>query len=285
MIRGERIRWHREQLRMTQQELASQMHVTVQAVSQWENGRTQPDSERIYHLALVLQTTTDALLAENTANIRCWELHDAMFEETQLYASLRAYAQAENLEQMYRALPYAQKCHEGQFRARVRGTQERLPYIMHPLMVCAQAYALGMRDDSVLAAALLHDVCEDCMVLPEDLPFSDEVRGTVRLLTKNKERFEALGWDAALAEYYEGIRTNAKAMLVKCIDRCDNVSSMALSFSPEKMAAYIRETEMYVLPILDELRETQVRWNSAAFLLKYQIRNMLETQKALLRQG
>ena len=50
-MRGHRIRQRREDLGMTQQELADKLLVTVQAVSQWENGKTQPDSDRIPQLA------------------------------------------------------------------------------------------------------------------------------------------------------------------------------------------------------------------------------------------
>lgn len=61
-MRGHRIRQRREDLGMTQQELADKLLVTVQAVSQWENGKTQPDSDRIPQLAKLLRTTADDLL-------------------------------------------------------------------------------------------------------------------------------------------------------------------------------------------------------------------------------
>ena len=86
----------------------------------------------------------------------------------------------------------------------------------------------------------------------------------------------------ALEEYYGGISGNQAAMLVKCLDRCSNLSTMASSFSRERMARYITETEAYVLPMLEEIKRRYLDWNDAAFLLKYQILALLETQKALL---
>lgn len=41
MIQGEKIRQRRDELGLTQQYLADKLNVTVQAVSQWENGRSQ----------------------------------------------------------------------------------------------------------------------------------------------------------------------------------------------------------------------------------------------------
>lgn len=62
MIQGEKIKQRREALGLTQQELADKLYVTVQAVSQWENGKAQPDSDRILLLAKLLGTTAVALL-------------------------------------------------------------------------------------------------------------------------------------------------------------------------------------------------------------------------------
>ena len=174
------------------------------------------------------------------------------------------------------------EAHLGQTRYPVRGSSVRVPYIIHPLLMACQAHALGIRDDIVLTVILLHDVCEDCGILPEDLPFTEEVRTAVRLLTKDNKYFAEVGKEKALEEYYKGIRTNKTAMLVKCIDRCNNISDMALSFSPEKMRRYILETEDYIVPILDYIKENYIEYNNAVFLLKYQMRSMMETQKVML---
>lgn len=44
-------------------------------------------------------------------------------------------------------------------------------------------------DDTVLASVLLHDVCEDCGVKPEELSFFSPGRAVVALLTKDPGRF------------------------------------------------------------------------------------------------
>lgn len=282
MVQGSKIRQRRDALGMTQQELADRMFVTVPAVSQWENGRSQPDPDRILQLARILGTTADALLDASETYTAGWQFSDQMFSEEHMYSRLKAFAQAEDLAETFRALPYMRSCHAGQTRDQVRGSGRGAAYIVHPLTMACQAHAMGVRDDVVLATALLHDVCEDCGVKPEELPFSHEVKTAVGLLTKDRERFLEVGQAAALAEYYAGIRGSQTAMLVKCLDRCNNLSSMAASFTAEKMARYITETEDNILPLLEELKRRCLQWNDAAFLLKYQMLALLETQKALL---
>ena len=282
MINGDKIRAGRTAQHMTQQQLADELHVTVQAVSQWENNKTQPDSDKLLHLARILGITTDDLLDETVEDGQFWELSDRVFSEKNMYSKMRTFAQAEGLKQVFKALPYMRDAHFGQTRYPVRGSSVRVPYIIHPLLMACQAHALGIRDDTVLTVILLHDVCEDCGILPEDLPFSEEVRTAVALLTKDEKRFSELGKEKALEDYYRKIRTNKTAMIVKCIDRCNNISDMALCFSPEKMRRYILETEEYIIPILDYIKEHYMEYNSAVYLLKYQMRSMMETQKVML---
>ena len=282
MINGNKIRDGRNARHMTQQQLAEKLHVTVQAVSQWENSRTQPDSDKILQLSKILGISAQDLLDETVETGQYWELRDRVFSENSMYSRMKTFAQAEGLEQVFRALPYMRKAHAGQTRYPVRGHSVRTPYIIHPLLMACQAHALGIRDDTVLTSILLHDVCEDCGILPEDLPFSEEVKEAVRLLTKDKDRFARLGKEKATQEYYAGIRTNKTAMIVKCIDRCNNISDMALSFSPEKMRKYILETEEYIIPILNCIKENYMEYASAVFILKYQMRSMMETQKVML---
>ena len=212
------------------------------------------------------------------------ELNDRLFSETSMYSRLRTFAQSSGMEQMFRALPYARSCHEGQTRYPIKGSSVKIPYINHPLMMCCHALAMGLRDDALMAGILLHDVCEDCGVAPEDLPFTEEVKEVVRLVTKDRNYFLKDG-KAAREAYYAQIRTSKKAMLIKCLDRCNNISTMALSFSKRKMLAYIRETEEYIIPILNELKDHYLEYNDAAFMMKYQLRGLMETQKALLQGG
>ena len=59
---GKNIKKFREQRNLTQEQLADALHVTRQAVSNWERGKTQPDVETIQELAAVLDCTAEELI-------------------------------------------------------------------------------------------------------------------------------------------------------------------------------------------------------------------------------
>ena len=61
---GQRIRTLRELLDMTQGALASKVHVTQPAVSQWENGQTLPTLPVQFAIADHLRTTRSRLFRE-----------------------------------------------------------------------------------------------------------------------------------------------------------------------------------------------------------------------------
>lgn len=81
--------------------------------------------------------------------------------------------------------------------------------------------------------------------------------------------------------YYANIQKNPLAALIKCIDRCNNLACMADGFPKKKMKTYVVQTEQYVLPLLDVIKEVP-EYNSAAWLLRYQIITLLEAFKRLL---
>ena len=147
-------------------------------------------------------------------------------------------------------------------------------------MMACHAHALHIRDDRALAAVLLHDVCEDCGVLPEELPFSSRVRELVDLLTFRIP--EGMTKREATEEYYRRIRGDSTAVLIKALDRCNNVSTMAHAFSVEKMVEYIEETETYVLPMLKTVKSVSSEYDDSAFVLKYHMVSVLESLKNVL---
>ena len=59
---GEKLRERRNTLHMTQDEVAEALGVTRQAISNWENGRSYPDIERIIRLSDIYQLSLDELL-------------------------------------------------------------------------------------------------------------------------------------------------------------------------------------------------------------------------------
>ena len=59
---GERIKDLRKEFNITQATLATQLGVTQDSISLWENGKRIPDTQYVVALAQYFQVTTDYLL-------------------------------------------------------------------------------------------------------------------------------------------------------------------------------------------------------------------------------
>ena len=59
---GKNIKFFREKKYITQSELADKLCVTRQAVSNWENGKTEPDIEMLNKIASVLEISIEELI-------------------------------------------------------------------------------------------------------------------------------------------------------------------------------------------------------------------------------
>lgn len=265
----------RRQRGMTQAEVAQELNVSFQAVSQWERGETAPEIDKLPQIAQLFGVTTDWLLIGREEDPIVLDiqgsLSDRLFSEEHMYTYVKTYATVKGMLQTARVLPYAKAHHKGQFR---RG-KDHVPYIYHPLLIACHALALGLDDDDLISAALLHDVCEDCGVEAADLPVSEAARTAVTLLTKAPGKYD----DEAYRAYYAGIISNPIATLVKLLDRCNNVSGMTTGFSRGGMARYIMETERYIYPLLEQARSLYPQYANALFLIKYHLTSVVETIK------
>lgn len=192
-----------------------------------------------------------------------------VFDSKKMYTYLKGFAMGRGWVATVNALAFARSLHDGQLR------KSGEPYIVHPLTMANHAIALGVREDDIIAAILLHDVCEDCGVQPRDLPVVRDVRDAIRLLTRVKG--EPLG------PYYREISESRVAAIAKLFDRCNNVSTMAGVFTLEKVREYIDETREYILPLL---RQAKNQWPSDSnlfFVLKYHIISVIDGLEACLQ--
>jgi len=141
--------------------------------------------------------------------------------------------------------------------------------------MAAHAINLGVKDEAVVAASLLHNVCGDCGVEVEELPIeSSEVKKAVRLLTYIKP--------VPLDAYYHEISKDRVASIVKLLDRCDSVSTMSDVFTPEEIWSYIQETTDFVMPLYRSTKEHWPEQSSALFVLKYHILSVIDGLAACL---
>ena len=280
---GYRLAEARKNCGLTQAQVAEKLFLTTQSISSWECGNSVPDTEKVPEIAALYGVTTDWLLSGKLPSEKILEvtshLSDRLFSETRMATYVGAYCNAKHLYQTRRALAFAKKKHSGQYR-KVGHGDERIPYIYHPLLLTCHALALGLEDDDLLSACLLHDVCEDCAVKPEELPVSDAAKEAVRLLTK-PENFEKTDKDETA--YYDGIAGNRIATMVKLLDRCNNIASMATSFSDEKMSEYIIETQKYIHPLMEKARDDYPQYANQLFLIRYHMNSVLEALRHHMR--
>ena len=268
---GSNIRQHREERKLTQEQVADKLGVSFQAVSAWERDEYRPDTDKLIRLAELLNVSVSAIAEERHTPFKT---RQTIYDWQHMKTFVKTTAKHLGLTDTLKALDYAVSAHEGQKRKR-----SDVPYIYHPLNLACHALALGITDDSIVAACLLHDVIEDCGRRAEDLPVSDEARTLVMLLTCPDTTPE----DRAhvLDIYYKAIRGNPKAALIKCLDRCNNLTTTSWGLSRDRMYRMIRETEQYYPALLDVVKD-EPEYNNAAWLLKYQIESLLDVYKRLM---
>ena len=270
---------------LTQGQVAEKLYITTQSVSSWECGNSIPDTEKLPELAALYGVTTDWLLSGKLPAAEILEvtssLSDRLFSEARMATYVGAYCNAKGLYQTKRSLAFAKEKHNGQYR-KPGHSDERVPYIYHPLLLTCHALALGLEEDDLLSACLLHDVCEDCGVQLDELPVNDQTREAVRLLTK-PENFGKT--DPEYRTYYEGIAGNRIALIVKLLDRCNNISGMATSFTDKHMAEYIKETQEYIHPLMEKARDEYPQYSNQLFLIRYHMNSVLEALRHHMRSS
>lgn len=143
-------------------------------------------------------------------------------------------------EKYNRALEFATKKHNGQFR------QGGDPYITHPIAVSEYVKAKGFGVDYQIAG-LFHDLLEDTDATEQEiLQYGNEqILTAVKLLTKVKPY--------NMAEYVGNIKNNPIAFQVKESDRLHNLRS-AFCTSTEFKRKYILETIDWYLDFSKEIK-------------------------------
>lgn len=116
------------------------------------------------------------------------------------------------------AAAFAARAHRHQFRR-----DEKTPYVSHTLRVALTvACVFGCTDETILAAALLHDTIEDCDVDYDDLleRFGVEVADIVACVSKDMRIIEPRREEAYDRQLADG---PWQARLIKLADVYDNM--------------------------------------------------------------
>lgn len=136
-----------------------------------------------------------------------------------------------------RALAFASRMHEGMVR---KGTN--VPYIVHPVEV-AEIVASMTDDEHVIAAALLHDVMEDCGVTKQELEssFGERVACLVEAETQRKEGDPRATWErrkqATVARLAHAPR---EERLIALGDKLSNMRAICRDYLKEGDSLFLR---------------------------------------------
>jgi len=181
------------------------------------------------------------------------------------------FAKGANLPHTMRAVNLAHILHKGQKRL------DGADYVEHVIATCHLLISHGIKSDSVLAAAILHDAIEDTEYTYDkmDNHFNDDIVNLVRLLTKIK--------GMSLEVYFDKISRDVRALAIKAADRTHNVSDMVGSLSIEKMEEYVEETEKYILPQMKMARKMNIEFGDLFVGLAAHINSVILPIKELIR--
>lgn len=125
-----------------------------------------------------------------------------------------------------RAMLLALRAHEGQMRK-----DAPMPYIVHPVEVALILARQGF-SDTVLAAALVHDVVEDTTVSLADV--RTELGDAVAALVAPVTHDDSLSWEEKKQAYIDTIRSASED--VKALSTADKIAN-----AHSLLAAYARE--------------------------------------------
>ena len=217
---------------------------------------------------------------------------DEAFLYDKTYLFIKGYASGLGLTQTLRALPLVRRFHNGQYRKgeiEINGKKYQLPYVLHVLKVCSTLISLHLpltneELDTLLASALLHDSIEDCedyfptggKELITEYNFKPEVYEIVKLVSKKSGYTEE-----QLDDYFNAIKRNKYALLIKLADRSHNVEDL-YNMKPEKLHKYVKETRTWIYPLTTYGKANYPELSNGFTILKAKIVSLTECTETIV---
>ncbi|KKL14739.1 hypothetical protein LCGC14_2512630, partial [marine sediment metagenome] len=180
-----------------------------------------------------------------------------------LLAKAGDYLPADAVAKVQAAYEFAAKCHAGQLR------QSGDPVITHPTHA-AQTIASLQLDADAIAAALLHDVQEDCGVTNSEIEkrFGPEVAKLVEGVTKLGQ----IPWEAAdrprgdehiqaenLRKMFLAMAQDLRVVIIKLADRLHNMLTLH-ALPPDDRLRISGETMEVYAPLASRLGIWEMKW-------------------------
>ena len=189
---------------------------------------------------------------------------------SQLSEKAQQYLPREKMSVIEDAYAYAAEAHRGQLR------KSGEPYLEHPLQTALILAELQL-DGSSLAAALLHDVLENCGIPVSEIEarFGPEIAKLVEGVTK----LSKVSWQAPEAVSREAQAENLRKMLVamaedlrvvfiKLADRLHNMRTLK-ALPPEQQLIIAQETLEIYAPLAHRLGIWELKWQLEDLSFQY----------------
>ena len=196
-----------------------------------------------------------------------------VYDENKMFTYLRGFCKGADMRSSLKALGFMREKHGTQTRA------DGQLFIVHPLWMACYAAALGIRDDDVISVILLHDVCEDTGITPEELPFSENIRRGVKYVTFTKYSREEK--QTAKIRYFTELLESKEALICKGLDRFMNLSTMEGVLTEEAIIKNIKETDELLLPAMKAGKEKWPDLSDYFFVMRANLRAVNNTLAAV----
>ena len=204
-----------------------------------------------------------------------------------LLDKVRGYLPGDRAGMIERALDFAAAAHEGQKR------KSGEDYIEHPISVAEYLADLNL-DAPTIAAALLHDVIEDCNVTTDDLrkEFGEDVAKLADGVTK-LARMDTITGDAeplvartdseaeSLRKMLVAMANDIRVILIKLADRMHNMRTLE-ALPPDRRVAIAQETLDIYAPLAHRLGMGEVKWQLEDLAFRYIQPNQYRSISGLL---
>lgn len=193
-----------------------------------------------------------------------WEEPEGLHD---LLEKIREQRPDADLRKVRYAYYVAEELHSGQMR------DSGEPYITHPLAVAHILADLHMDEDTI-AAALMHDVLEDCARANPDhierefgRPVREMVEGVTKLKLKTPEgvsarqraRAESARAAETLRKMLLAMAKDVRVMIIKMADRLHNMRTLD-GISPDRQLRIANETLDVYAPLAARLGIWQMKW-------------------------
>lgn len=171
-----------------------------------------------------------------------------LFDVEGLLSDVRRYSSDFQERKFLKALSFAAKAHEGQFR------KDGNPYISHPIEIVKILSSLHA-DEDTLIAALLHDVPEDTQCTLEDIEkrfgkkISFLVDGVTKLSKVYYQHDMAKRQIESLKKLFLHTAKDPRIILIKLADRLHNMRTLSYIDKQEKRERIAKETLEIFVPV------------------------------------